>query len=197
MNICSRHLLTINRLVFTVQPSPRPPVVDFSKFDLGEENIFPLAPCGIHRIFSKGQMGISVRIRHLERSKWLNGSYCALERLCFLWLDSARFCPEASPFCNSNTNYYFLPLIRIFVEWMSMQNSVYRLRMTHALDTSNTMCNHRGGQTHESSVTWKTSSNKLTQSPLNNWTSSRILCFKRSSNKILPFLLRRQRWTSL
>ena len=195
MNICSRHLLTINRLVFTVQPSSRPPVVDFSKFDLGEENIFPLAPCGIHRIFSKGQMGISVRIRHLERSKWLNGSYCALERLCFLWLDCARFCPEASPFCSSNTNYYFLPLILIFVEWMLMKNSVYRLRMTHALDTSNTVCNHSGGQTHESSVTWK--SNKLTQSPLNNWTSSWILCFKRRSNWMLPFLLRRRRWTSL
>ena len=56
--------------------SPHPPLVDFSKFNLDEENICPLvAPLGIPRIFSKGRMGILVRIRHLDsRLKWVSTS---------------------------------------------------------------------------------------------------------------------------
>ena len=64
-------------LVFILAP---PSLVDFSKFNLDEENICPLvAPLGIPRMFSKGRMGILVRIGHLDRLfKWVNSTMLIL-----------------------------------------------------------------------------------------------------------------------
>ena len=123
---------------------PHPPLVDFSKFNLVEENICPLvAPLGIPRIFSKGRMGILVRIRHLDRLFKLMKSttliLCSWKAL-FLWLKHSRFCPKASylSIARRSDLKSFSYLCTLLNECCACQTQrlVPRPRMTHTGTTA-------------------------------------------------------------
>ena len=99
-----------------------PSLVDFSKFNLDEKNIWPLvAPLGIPRMFSKGRMGISVRIGHLDRLlEWVSSTMVILggwKALSLLTQARTFLFRGGSISCNKQTDHLWFPPPH-FTEWM-------------------------------------------------------------------------------